>query len=373
MNKLIATETGGIPDVWDDLEFFLGQNAFADAGIYQAMQAYLSKFGTDFIISGCEVSGSSIAEGWIFLAGEILKVDAHTKTNDYYQKVTTYHPLGDVQTQTGNPVQKYQMNRGVCSASSGLLYNGPRMKRDQIVTISAAGVTTVANNVCYIVLNPAGSGVYSINLPNVPVGEKIRMYISSSSHTGSIAVFGQDSVQYYSLNPSGAIYQVVDFTFVGSAWQVIPVGLFATNEVRGLIETATLAEIQGGTIETAAITPLSLAQDRAVFAEQEDLVLNTGWSLFSVGMKAYVALLPKNMAVVKATLALSGSATYIVTTAMSAKYRPQSDRFCICFIDGSGDPVFGIVSSNGIITIGQFSRLAPGNKVNINIVYSLTD
>lgn len=129
MNRFKTKDlNGGMPIVLNDLRFLLGQDGYATAGIYKVFEGYLNSFGTDFIISGCVAAGApgAITEGWIFLDGEIIKVDAHTGTDTYYEKITdTYHSDGDKTFQDGTTNDTYQQIRAKCTAAAGdLAYNG---------------------------------------------------------------------------------------------------------------------------------------------------------------------------------------------------------------------------------------------------------
>ena len=129
MNKLKTYQNnGGQPFLMNDLRFLLGQDEYVTAGIYKILEGYLNSFGTDFIISGCVAAGApgSITEGWIFLGGEIIKVDAHTGTDVYYEKITdTYHADGSKTFQDGTTKDTYQQIRAKCTAAAGdLAYNG---------------------------------------------------------------------------------------------------------------------------------------------------------------------------------------------------------------------------------------------------------
>lgn len=133
MNRLKTKDlNGGMSLVLNDLRWFLGQDDYATAGIYKVLEGYLNSFGTDFIISGCVAAGApgAITEGWIFLDGEIIKVDAHTGTDTYYEKITdTYHADGDKTFQDGTTNDTYQQIRAKCTAAAGdLAYNGATLK-----------------------------------------------------------------------------------------------------------------------------------------------------------------------------------------------------------------------------------------------------
>jgi len=170
MNKLITTSNGGIPIVLDDLRWFLGQS-LSDSGMYQALNGILVGFGTDYIVSGCTVAGSDISDGWIMLDGELLKVDAHTKSDSYYVKTTSYDSSGLKTLESGSTANTYEKNRGVCSASSGtLMYNSPTLnnilKGGIITTITTPGTYDIDNYSTIINVTTDSGGTFYINLPD---------------------------------------------------------------------------------------------------------------------------------------------------------------------------------------------------------------
>lgn len=121
MDKLVVpTPSNGFPLNNDDIRFLLGLAPYSD-GIYQALEGMLAAYGTDLIVSGCGVAGSNIAEGWVLIGGVLVKVDAHTATNNYFEIVTTYNANGQKQTQTGGLADAYQQNRATATAASGTL------------------------------------------------------------------------------------------------------------------------------------------------------------------------------------------------------------------------------------------------------------
>lgn len=130
MDKFITTDNGGTPHVLDDFRWFMGQESGSEA-IYQFLNDLFGDISDNIILSGCDVSGSSVTAGWIVLDGEVLKVDAHTKSDDYFVKVTTYDSSGDKTQQSGATAQTYQKNRATLTASSGnLIYTGEKLIQD---------------------------------------------------------------------------------------------------------------------------------------------------------------------------------------------------------------------------------------------------
>lgn len=117
-NKL--TFTGGEP--------FMTENDFLR--IQQANREFIQNFLLDYgecIVSGANINivtqGSSdlivLNDGFVYLDGEILKVDAGTYTHTAgaaywrYKKVTTYESGGDKTYKDGTPRQTWQKNRAV--------------------------------------------------------------------------------------------------------------------------------------------------------------------------------------------------------------------------------------------------------------------
>jgi len=129
MNKFITTDLGGLPHTLDDIRWYLGQNT-TPAGVYQAIESFLLAFGTDFIVQGCTESGGTIAEGWVFLDSELVKVDSHTWLNNgYFVKNSTWDATGSKTFQDSSTNDTYQKNRAAATAVSGtLVYTGDRLE-----------------------------------------------------------------------------------------------------------------------------------------------------------------------------------------------------------------------------------------------------
>jgi len=126
------TFTGGEPLInFDDI--LRTPNATRDAFI-EVFRA----FGDNYIIQG--ITGDpSITAGYVMLDGEILKVDAHTKTGTHFVKVTTYEAGGDKTFNDSTPRQTWQKNRATITAGSGsLAYATAERLNERIVTINKA-------------------------------------------------------------------------------------------------------------------------------------------------------------------------------------------------------------------------------------------
>jgi len=120
MNKKLWF-TGGEPNInADDL---LRDSTANNRSFQHALRAWLTGYNENFIISGCDLTinpgvDASITEGYIFLNGEILRVDAQTVaagTNDFYmyEKQVTYDPRGTKVFVDLVTHETWQKNRGV--------------------------------------------------------------------------------------------------------------------------------------------------------------------------------------------------------------------------------------------------------------------
>ena len=129
MNKLLSF-TGGKPDFNID-DMLWNEEATRD-GLNDVFRA----FGDNYIIYG--VTGTtSITAGYIMLDGELIKVDAHSKTDTHFVKVITYAAGGDATFNDGVARQTWQQNRATISASSGsLAYATAERLADKIVTLT---------------------------------------------------------------------------------------------------------------------------------------------------------------------------------------------------------------------------------------------
>ena len=152
MNKLKTTDNGGFPFVLDDLRWLLGQSA-STAGIYQSMYGFFAAFGDNFIIQGGQTSllGGvfSITEGWAFLDGEILKIEAQsdpTVTKTYLSKSTTYDSSGNKTFRSGTAYDTYQKDRAILN-TSGSINLLSVSKLDDIMTAFMNQATTSLNGV----------------------------------------------------------------------------------------------------------------------------------------------------------------------------------------------------------------------------------
>jgi hypothetical protein len=121
MNKFISSDLGGLDYKLNDIRW--DNDAFREA-----LVNVLLAFGNNFILTGCVVTGNNVSAGYVLLDGELLKVDAHTKLGDYFQKSITYDPAGLKTFNDKTSHNTYQKNRAILITNSGnLAYNGLRL------------------------------------------------------------------------------------------------------------------------------------------------------------------------------------------------------------------------------------------------------
>jgi hypothetical protein len=160
MNRFITSYNKGEPIVLNDIRWALGSEEYLDAGIIQAIEGILLNWGTDFIVQGCTPSGApgNITEGWIMLNSELIKVDAHAGTNNFYAKVVTYDSDGSKTFQDGTVNDTYEKTRATSSAGSGTLqYNGDRFE-DVILANLSAATTSLAGKIAIASISEVNTG-----------------------------------------------------------------------------------------------------------------------------------------------------------------------------------------------------------------------
>jgi hypothetical protein len=121
MNRLQVNQEGGYPLYGKDLDFILGTDSYINGSIYDYLCNLILGIigGNNCIISGCEVTGSAVAAGWVFLNGRIYKVDAHTKSGDYFKSGSTTAETRT--TEAGTAIDLWRYEVATLSASSGNL------------------------------------------------------------------------------------------------------------------------------------------------------------------------------------------------------------------------------------------------------------
>lgn len=124
--------TGVNPDIRLD-QILIDSNAHRPA-LHAMMKSYAVGTNPNFIIDGCQVTVGGVApantwaltDGYIFLNGEILKVDNQSGSFNSgtqflaFSKSTTYDPKGDITYNDGTPRQTWEVNRGIITVKSSI-------------------------------------------------------------------------------------------------------------------------------------------------------------------------------------------------------------------------------------------------------------
>ncbi len=125
MNTINNNHQGGVPVVLDDFRF-------TDAAYREAFYGLLSAIGVSpsntFKISGVNRTVAAgvvtVSEGYVSIEGEICKfpqIQYPVPTMgqvEYFVIETTYDPNGDVQTESGTPIQLYEVRRASIAISA---------------------------------------------------------------------------------------------------------------------------------------------------------------------------------------------------------------------------------------------------------------
>lgn len=125
--------TGINPDIrLDQIQI---DSASTREALHKLMVSYALGTNPNFIISGCVVviGGAapsntwSLAEGYIFLNGEVIQVDSQSGSFDSgteflaFSKQITYDSKGDIIYKNGTPRQTWQVNRGLITVKGSVL------------------------------------------------------------------------------------------------------------------------------------------------------------------------------------------------------------------------------------------------------------
>lgn len=136
------TFTGGEPDInFDDLD---RNNKANRKALTEALRAYGDNYKIAGVISAA--APSSVTAGYVMLDGEILQVDAHTATGNYFEKVTTFDPAGDKTFNDTTPRQTWAKHRATQTSAgiTNLGYSSPRFG-DVIATLLRATASAAAS------------------------------------------------------------------------------------------------------------------------------------------------------------------------------------------------------------------------------------
>lgn len=243
MNEKL-TFPGGEPNInFDDLN---RNNKANKNALISALRAY----GDNYIIQG--VTGTtSITAGYVMLDGEILQVDAHTKTGTHFVKVTTYDSAGDKIFNDLTPRQTWAKHRATITAGSGsLAYSGAARLGDVIATLlratsSAAATTALAGIVEKATTAEAQSGTaekyLDAALLQLVTATETRKGVQENATTAEAKAMASSSL---TITPStladvngGLLTKIVnigDWDMDSTSLKVVPHGISNFKNIRAL-------------------------------------------------------------------------------------------------------------------------------------------
>lgn len=220
MNKLnIPSPSNGIRLYWDDIEFLNGYGSIT-AGIIQAVTSITKAYGDNFIVQGCtDLGGGVISAGWIMLDGELLKVDQHTATDSYFEKVTQTNTTGDRDDKLGNPINIYQQQRATATAATGNLTTTGLRLIDYIATEGRAGRAKIAtqtlvdagtNDTDFLTPLKSKNSVYNKwREETLAIGASSLQTYNVNSNVGYISVTGNHVNTVINLASKTEVYQIL--------------------------------------------------------------------------------------------------------------------------------------------------------------------
>jgi len=342
MDKLVFTYEGGLPLKLDD---FLWQNGQLDAsnkGFYEALQAILDRYGTDFIVSGCDYSGApNITAGWIMLAGELIKVDAHAGTDVYFSKSTTFDARGSKAFKDASVNNTYEVNRAILDAASGSLNitTALRLNDKQILDLKTSTQQFAAANIPNLDAAKIASGVLAVaRIPNLDAAKitsgvlavaripnldaaKITSGIFASARIPQAATAvlgGSELATQNEVNAGTDASRIVTSATMN--------GKYALDTRRGVIQLATQAEVDAGTDTLNAVTSATL-KGVLTAAIIMSPTLTTPWAYSAVGTHS-IRVIVRNVVHISMTVfkGITGSANTTIMVLASA-FRPTVKRY----------------------------------------------
>lgn len=259
MNKFnIPDPSNGIKLYWEDLEYTLG-NGSIDSGVLQGIEGILLTFGTDFIVSGCDVTGSNIADGWVMLSGNLVRVKAHSASNNFYEVVQETNTTGDRTDNLGGTPNIYEQNRATATAASGNLnYQTGARLADMIGyditerTFTTNGIYTLLDDEKRVTIESVSiTGDILITLPTPSQYNKGADYnfnVNITTFTGDVnASQGAFSITFTGVG--GSLIGTFTVRNDGSEWFLVSQTFEANTAEKGIVEKATEAERDAGTAD----------------------------------------------------------------------------------------------------------------------------
>lgn len=264
MDKLVLTATGGFPLKLDDLLWMDGRLDAANKGMYDAIQAHLLAYGTDYIVEGCTYADPNITAGWIMLDSELMRVDAHAGTDDFFVRTVTFDARGSKTFKDTSVNNTYEKIRGVLSGASGSLdINAALRLEDKIIQLLATSSEQfAAANIPDLPASKTTSGTFAAG--RIPLatesavgGRELATQSETNTGTNDITIVTPLKLRTTAFVagqiPNLSANKITADTFAAAR---LPV---ATESAIGALEISTTAEAQALTADDKIITPSKLA------------------------------------------------------------------------------------------------------------------
>ena len=153
MNKLITSPNGGFPWVLDDFRF---ENEQTRDAFHKLCQGLVGSITGDAIVVGVDITGSgstlNVSAGYLIVAGELVRVDAHTVSNielggDYYHVTITDTDLaaGTKTMSDGSTHEAYTSRRATIQVGSFPLGADVRFGASYFPTLPEAILAATSN------------------------------------------------------------------------------------------------------------------------------------------------------------------------------------------------------------------------------------
>ncbi len=256
MDKLVLTDTGGFPLKLDDLLWMDGRLDSANKGMYDAIQAHLLAYGTDFIVEGCVYSAPNITAGWIMLDSELMRVDAAAGTDDYFERTVTFDARGSKTFKDTSVNNTYEKIRGVLSGASGSLNvtTALRLEDKQVQLLATSAQQFAVANIPDLPASKTTSGTFdAARIPNLDAS-KVTTGTFAAARIPSLDASKITTGQFTAARiPDLDAAKITTGTFVAAR---LP---DASQSAKGIQENANTSEAQALSSTTLTITPSTLS------------------------------------------------------------------------------------------------------------------
>lgn len=234
------TQEGGLPFEQNTLAFM----QFAYGETLNALLGHLTNSNaTHFIISGCEVQGTIITNGWLVINGELLYFDSANGNAD--SKIAANTELFEATFENGTEHEIYTIKTAVIDDTGVALNTFVRIPNVSEFLTSLPDATETVKGIAEIASQSEANGTTDDN--RFITAKKLNERTATTTRRGVVELATNTETQ----------------TGTGSSRAVTPASLeskTATETRKGIAEVATQAEANAGTDDTRMITPKKLVQ-----------------------------------------------------------------------------------------------------------------